>query len=346
MATLTFELIPHSRPTLENEDLESVQRVFGTGMISSGELSLRFQENLAKFLGSPHVYLASSGTDALTLALKTLPSVEGGDVIIPTYVCTHVAEAVRSAGSNPIFADVAPNGTLSRESIEAVWTENTAAVIVVNIFGIQADVRQLLDLRVPIIEDSCQSFGSTSGGELSGTLGTLGVFSFHGTKLITTGEGGAVCTSDKSLAGRLEHLTATGKGLSDIQAALGLSQLSRFHEFAEARLRLYELMFESASEKGLKVVFPRKDGEVPFRFILEHSGQFGDVQRFFERRGVSIRRGVDALLHRFEGHSDDSFPNAVSLYNSVFSLPFFPSLQPTELASIESALEAYGKHLS
>lgn len=341
-----MEPIQHSRPTLVDQDIAAIVNLFKDGMIAHGLVAREFRARLCEFLGVEHVFLTPSGTVALSIALRALPNVSHGEVVIPSYVCGHVAEAVADAGANVVFADVGPHGVLTPATVAKVKTDDTAAVVAVNLFGVQCDVEGLLALGIPVVEDACQSFGSSERGVYSGTRGTVGVFSFHATKLLTTAEGGAVCTSDEKAAERLAQLGRVHGRMSDIQAGLGISQLSRFPEFAALRLEQLRVLLDHSYDLGLDVPLPHLPGSVPFRFLLRHSVDFDHLQNLFSERGISVRRGVDQLLHRNHGFPDLEFPSSVALFDSVFSLPFYPSLGADDRERIMQAMRDFREKLA
>jgi perosamine synthetase len=180
----------------------------------------------------------SSGTTALHLALAALPIHPGDEVIIPSFVCTALLNAIRLTGATPVLADCdETHFNLSVTDVKKRLSSRTKALIVPHLFGQAADLNELLAIGLPVIEDCAQSLGSRYEGKMTESFGTLAVFSFYATKFLATGEGGMVASSD---AGLMEHIRDLryydekdddrirfNCKMTDMHAALGRSQLRR-----------------------------------------------------------------------------------------------------------------------
>src|SRR5206468_3296476 len=189
--------IPHSKPILSPEDLAAVRTVLQTGMIASGSTVDSFERAVSRYLGFAGGVAASTGTSALFAALVALGGGSGGEgsgeeVVLPTYVCRSLLDAVCASGATPVLCDVGDDWCVSRETVTRHLTSRTKAIIVVHTFGVAADAASIAELGPPVIEDCCQAFGAAAGSTPLGQAGRLSVVSFHATKLLTTGEGGMV----------------------------------------------------------------------------------------------------------------------------------------------------------
>jgi perosamine synthetase len=344
-------MIPHSRPWIVDSDRQAVEAVMRTGMVARGGLVDRFEELVATYVGSNHAIAQSSGTASLILALKTLQIGVGDNVVLPTYVCRSVLEATLSVGATPQFCDVNDCGVIEPTALTSLVDDSTKAIIAVHIFGHPCPILALRDYDLPIIEDACQSFGLRLGDARAGSLGDIGIFSFHATKCLTTGEGGMLVTNNPDYAARAIQIAKGSEmpgeripcAMSDIQAALGLSQLSRYDDIERRRNELFALYNDAAQQKGLGVGTPC-DCNLPFRFTLRVEAPFQKVQERCEELGVSIRKGVDELLHRTMHLDDARFLNSVHLFNTTISVPFYPSISETESERVVAVFDIIAKY--
>ena len=204
-------------------------------MIASLEKTKEFERALASRVEASGSISTSSGTAALLLCLKALGIGASSDdeVILPTYVCPTVMQAVVAAGAKPVLCDSGELWNATERTIAERFSPRTKAIISVNIFGISAQLASLRKYPHLIIEDHCQSFGLHEP-----IFGSAAFYSFYATKCLTTGEGGAAAFLDRDLLSRANRLRgnyAVPGRLSDLQAALGLSQLSRYDQMLSRR---------------------------------------------------------------------------------------------------------------
>lgn len=343
---MSFSL-PHSRPWIEPSDILAVDEALKGGMVAHGDRVQGFEQAVANYLGVTGGIACTSGTAALSLALKTLGIGAGDEVVLPTYVCWNVLSAVTACGATPVMCDVDVNGVVTAQTVHAVLSSQTRAIVAVHIFGHPCDIDSLTSLGLPVIEDACQAFGLKIAGRLAGTLGDLGVLSFHATKCLTTGEGGMLVTSNTRLLDRArllvesaEHNNAVGAtSMSDLQAALGLAQLERYPTFLDRRQKLFTSYHKTASQ--VITAIPGYLGEPAFLFRYTLRAQYGfeNAHAALLAQGVQARRGVDQLLHRRIGLDDRDYPGATKLFAQVVSLPFYPSLTEQEQAQVLHAIQ-------
>lgn len=346
MAISIRAMITHSKPWIVDSDRQAVDAVLASGMLAQGRLVRAFEARVSQYLGSGGGVAVASGTAALILALKALKVGATHEVIVPTYVCKSVVEAVVSTGAKPVLCDVGEEWNMTAETVAPKVTSRTAAIVVVHIFGIPANTYSFKQFGVPIVENCCQAFGARADGANVGTIGSVGVFSFHATKCLTTGEGGLAMSSDLGLLERMRSLrdgncSATGERvaspMTDLQAALGLSQLSRYPQFLKRRKEIAELYF--AELRGCSIQLPEavREKSIFFRFPVRVQGDFNVYQRRFEALKIHVRRGVDNLLHRAVGLERHDFPVAEKLLSETVSIPIYPALEDKELQEVISA---------
>jgi perosamine synthetase len=199
-------MIPHSRPTIDQEEIAVVTDVLESGQLVQGEQVLHFEQSLAALIGVKGAAAVSSGTAALHLALLALQVGEGDEVAIPSFVCPALLNAIRYVRAVPVLADIDPETfNIGVVDLKRRLTRKTKAIICPHMFGLPADIREIVALGVPVIEDCAQSLGSRYGEAPAGSFGALSVFSFYATKVICTGEGGMVTANDRRLSERLRR---------------------------------------------------------------------------------------------------------------------------------------------
>lgn len=221
----------------------------------------RFQRAFCDYLGCRHALALPSGTSAVHLALLALSVGPGDEVIVPDLTWIGSSAPISYVGATPIFADVDPRTwCLSAESFEACITPRTKAVIPVDLYGSLADYDAIQAIAarhgIAVIEDAAEAIGSESEGRRAGTFGDMAIFSFHGSKTMTTGEGGMLVTNREDLHqralvlgdhGRIpaergmfwNHEIAYKYKMSSMQAALGLAQLERIEELVERKRQIF-----------------------------------------------------------------------------------------------------------
>lgn len=347
-------MIAHSKPWLLKDDQLAVEGVLHSGMIADGCIVSAFEQAVCRYLGMAGGVAASSGTIALLLALKAL-DVEGGEVICPSYVCRAVWDAIRWAGGRPVFYDLGLDWSPAEESIRARLTRQTKAIIIVHNFGIVTDLSYISTFDIPVIEDCCQAIGGRFNNRLAGTLGQYCILSFHATKLFTTGKGGMVLTNTQSYFERVTNLTRDGYlenqfhyPMTDLQAVLGLSQLKKYDDFLKRRRAIAEYYYDAFSEWSEFLPLSIRQKSVFFRFPLQiQQMDFEAARVWFEERGIQVRRGVDALLHRELRIADEKYPESTSTFNKTLSIPLYPALQDWEVDEItKRTKEFFQKHAS
>jgi dTDP-4-amino-4,6-dideoxygalactose transaminase len=359
-------LIPHSRPLLEDDVVRAAQAVTATGYLAQGPWVERFEREIAGYLrdggrcsagGSPRTWegvAVNSGTMGLLLCLLGVGVGPGDEVIVPSYVCTAVMNAVRQAGAVPVVADVEEGGyNLCPRAARQRLTARTRALLVPHMFGIPADLEALLALGPPVIEDCAQAIGAQYGGRPVGSYGVATALSFYATKVLTTGEGGMALAATPRIVERMrdlreydqrsDHRQRYSCKMTDLQAALGVSQWARLPGFIERRnriARMYDagLGLGRSQQRPCGVTRPRvPDGTICYRYLLRLPESYRAereterIVRELQAAKVDARRPVFRPLHRFTG---DACPNADAAYRTTFSLPLYPALTDKEVGVV------------
>lgn len=337
---MTSTLIPHSRPWITAEDVESIANLVKSGMISTGEVVERFQNMLVSYVGAADGVLTRSGTQAIAIGLISIGVKKGDEVIIPTYVCKNVFDAVVYIGASPIICDTDKNGLIDYTSASRRMSQRVKAIVAVHTFGFPCNIEELRQLNIPILEDACQAFGFKLGSKLAGTIGDVGVFSFHPTKCLTSGEGGMLVSNNLEIIQRArEVLESTkfslisGSVISDVNASLGISQLARYQTFLDRRSFIKNLYNNSLQTYLINHPANMMDS-LSFRYVFRIKSEFEHVSKYFSDNGVVVRRGIDELIHRSVRIPSSDYQNSESLFKENISIPFYPSLTDDEVSQI------------
>jgi len=325
--------------------MRALERVMSSKMIATGALTNVFEYQVASYLGLRGGVATSSGTAALYMSLRALDVGVGDEVVLPTYVCTTVLYAVQAVGATPVLCDVGEDWVVSHTTIKPCITDKTKAIIAPHICGIAIDIDPMTVFGVPIIEDIAQAFGTVLNGVKVGGKGCLTVCSFKGIKCLTTGEGGMILSNNEVLLEKVRSMR-TLSPISDIQAALGISQLGQYGEFLQRRKDIADYYFKRLSDIStmLMPVSIRKKSMF-FRFPLRVQRPFTELLKLYETKGIAIRQFIDCLLHRTLKDPVDRYPMAELNYSQTISLPIYPSLTDNEVEYIaDSTMNIIGKN--
>lgn len=275
-------MIPFNRPCLGEAEASAARRVILSGNVSgNGPLGLEVEKKLESLFGARYALLVTSCTHAMELAFMALGIGPGDDVLLPSFTFVSTANAVLSVGARPVFADIRIEDlTLDPESAVHRITPRTRAIVLVHYAGVSCQMDAVLEIarerNLAVVEDAAHAIGATWRGRPLGNLGDIGCISFHGTKNIVCGEGGAFVTSSETLAraaelirekgtnrsaflrGEVEKYTWVSRGssyvLSEIMAAILLVQLEKMPRIIEERGRIWRKYceaFADLDEKGL-----------------------------------------------------------------------------------------------
>ncbi|HSB06841.1 MAG TPA: aminotransferase class I/II-fold pyridoxal phosphate-dependent enzyme [Thermodesulfobacteriota bacterium] len=273
------DFLPLSRPSISEKEIQEVERCLRSGWITTGPLCKAFEEKFCEITGAPHAISVSSGTAGMHLMMLALGIKRGDEVITPSMTFASTLNMITLCGAKPVFVDIDyPTLNINADLIEEKVTPRTRAIIPVHFSGCPADMDKILNLaqrcQLNVIEDAAHAVGAYYKGIHVGGWGQSAIFSFHPIKNITTGEGGMITHSNDAFENRLRLLRfhgierdawkRYGKGgnpgydietpgfkynLTDLQAALGLAQVSRLDELNSRRRHLADLY-----RKGLESV--------------------------------------------------------------------------------------------
>jgi len=348
------KIILHNRPCLDRQEIKTVSNVLKSGWLAQGPQVEKLERAMVSYLGSKNAQALafSSGTAALYVALVALGIKKGDQVIIPTYVCSALLNAIYLTGAQPVLVDIDEEDlNISVPEARKKITSKTKAIIVTHTFGYPGRLTELLKLGVPIIEDCAQALGAKYRGRQVGNFGRLAIFSFYATKMITSGYGGLVYSRDKELMakvrdfrqfdGQSKYRPRFNFSMSDLQASIALVQLRKLPTFLAKRQALaakyYKVWrtFETWPGRQSNAVKPNY-----YRFLLR-TAQAKEVKTKLARRqieaAVPIRQSE--LLHRTLGQAKKGFPVAEKVSVESLSLPIFPALRTSEIKRLLSVFK-------
>ncbi|WP_322749504.1 MULTISPECIES: DegT/DnrJ/EryC1/StrS family aminotransferase [unclassified Frankia] len=367
--------IPVMTPWLGEQEAQAAADAVRSGWVAQGPRVAEFEGAFADRLGGGEAVAVSSCTTALHLALVLLDIGPGDEVVVPSLSFIATANVVRYVGATVVFADVeASTGNITPATVAPVLTDRTRAVIAVHQGGVPADVDGVSQLCGPrgvaVIEDAACAAGSTMNGRSVGAGAPLAAWSFHPRKLLTTGEGGMLTTTDPAWAARARRLREHGMNVSaaerhrsrapvlesyvetgfnyrmtDIQAAVGLVQLAKLDAMVDRRRFLAERYQRLlAAIPGLVTVADPPNGTtnyqsfwiVPPRSAVSRN----ELLAALAERGISARRGIMAshLEPAYGGHRRDDLPVTEWLTEQSLILPLFHTMTEQQHDRVVEAL--------
>ena len=346
-------MIPHSRPTLDESDLISISEVIRSGQIIQGKVVERFEKRVAKLIGVQGAVATNSGTSALHLSLLAIGIKKGDHVAMPSFVCTALLNALSYVGAHPILIDIDPETyNIDIRDLKKRVNRSTKAIILPHMFGLPADIDEILSLGIPVIEDCAQSIGAVYKGRKTGSFGKLSCFSFYATKVLSTGEGGMVVSDSKSLLNKIRdfrdydnkknYSVRYNYKMTDIQAAMGIAQLKKLNSFLLKRVNIAK-RYSSVLQEFCDVPSIRHKGRkhIFFRFPIRIQGSVSKALSFFSERGVTCARPVFKPIHKYL--QINGFPNTDTVWNNTISIPIYPSLTDKEICKTLNVLKHYLK---
>lgn len=380
-APVSDHLIGYGHQCISEEDIAAVVDVLQSDYLTCGPATEQFEEDLRAISGARYVTAVANGTAALHVACLAAGIGEGDEVIVSPITFAASANCVLYCGGTPVFADIDPNTwNISPSAIEEKITDRTKAVIAVDFGGepVDADaIRRICDDHgLMFIEDAAHSIGSALDGRPVGTLADMTTFSFHPVKTVTTGEGGAVATNDPDLAQRIVLFAKHGitrdasqmvhpdvggwyyeqlelgynYRMSDMQAALGSSQLKRLPDFRARRQEIVRRYDEAFSQ--LPAVSYQKDPHPEettrhlycLRFDIDALGV--DRRSIFdalraEGLGVNVHYLPVYRLPYYEqlGFPVDSCPEANAYYEEAITLPLHCAMSDEDVENVIKAVQ-------
>lgn len=354
-----------AQPAIGPEEKQAVMDVLDSGLLAQGARVKAFEEDFAEFCGVSYAIATSSGSTALHTALLSAGLGPGDEVITSPFSFIASANTILYCGARPVFADIDPlTFNLDPKSVEAAITPSTKAIMPVHLFGLCCDMdamqRIAMKYNLLLLEDACQSHGATFREQKAGTFG-IGSFSFYPTKNITSGEGGMITTADEETAEKCRLIRSHGMSeryhhdslgynfrMTDLHAAIGVTQLKKIGEFTQARRRNAALYNELLDH-------------LPINLPVEPEGYQHVYHQYTIRIPGGLRNAaMDALtkeeiypaiyypipIHQQAYYVNDlgyqtRCPQAEAAADEVLSLPIHPGVSVEEIQKITRILERF-----
>jgi UDP-4-amino-4-deoxy-L-arabinose-oxoglutarate aminotransferase len=373
--------LPFSRPSIGEEGIAAVSEVLRSGWITTGPKNAEFEKKFSQYTESLHAVALASATGGMHLIFKALSIKPGDEVITPSMTWVSTVNLIVLAGAIPVFADIDRDTLMiSPETVAPCLSSRTRLVIPVHFAGAPADLdplrKQAVENNALLIEDAAHAVGAMYKGEKIGGRGTA-IFSFHPIKNMTTGEGGMICTDNPALLARIKQLKFHGLGvdaydrdtlgrspqaevlepgykynLTDISAALGISQLAKIDTFNERRRQLamqYRRLLCEIDE-----ISPLADPS----YDCKHAWHLFIVRIDIQKSGMGRDEFMNALKHKNIGTglhfravhmqrfyrntikiSNDRLPNTEWNSDRICSLPLFPDMTPEDVQDVVDAVK-------
>ena len=369
-------MIPIAKPYITVEEAQAAYDTILTGWITQGPKVAEFEEKFANYTGAKHAIAVSNCTTALHLSMIVAGVNSGDEVICPSMSYIATANCIKYVGATPVFAEVKEDYNIDIEDVKKKITSKTKAILIVHQIGMPADIDAFTQLckekNLVLIEDAACAIGSSYNGKKIGSHSDLVCFSFHPRKVISTGDGGMITTTNQAYADRMKLLRQHGMSVSDrvrhqsskivfedhlevgynyrmtdIQAAVGIKQLEKLDWIVEERRKIAKRYLE-----GLKDIDC-------IRLPVEGDGKFSNIQSFsiylkdncpIERnnlmqelldRGISSRRGI-MTTHRETAYSfqNISLPISEDLADRSIIIPLYVPMKVEDIQYVIYSLSS------
>ena len=367
-------MIPYGRQWIDEDDVDAVVEALRSDWLTTGPAVDAFESDLATVCGCAYAVAVSSGTAALHAAVASADVGPGDEVIVPAMTFAATANVAVFQQATPVFADVQP-GTLliDPDHVEQLVTSRTKAIMAVDYTGHPCDYDALRSIAekygLALIADASHSLGATYKGRRVGELADATTLSFHPVKHITTGEGGAMLTDDEAIAAKARSFRNHGitvdhrarslasdwvysimspglnYRLTDIQSALGRSQLRKLSPFLKRRREIaaaYDVAF--ADLEGVSPLEVMPDVEHAYHLYVVRVAERDRAFALYRERGVGVNvhyiptHLLDVYRERF-GTSQGDCPRAEAAYGEILSLPIYPAMDDVTVDRVIEVVE-------
>ncbi len=363
--------LPYGRQIIDDDDIAAVVEALKSDFLTTGPAVERFEAAVCAFTGARHGVAVCNGTAALHAAMFALGVGPGDEVIVPPMTFAATANCVLYQGGTPVFADVDPETLLvDPNAVEAAITPRTRAIIGVDYAGQPCDwdaLRAIADRHgLALVADACHALGGEYKGRKVGTLADITVFSFHPVKHITTGEGGMCVTYDKALERRMRvlrnhgitttaaqrekaggwfyEMTELGNNyrITDIQCALGSSQLKKLPGWIEKRNRLARAYDDAFAGAKTQPLAGRGDRLHAYHLYVVRTPDRNTAFERLREHGIGANvHYVPAYLHPYYqalGYNPGLCPTAEKAYGEILTLPLWPGMDDATIGRVAAAL--------
>ncbi len=365
-----MQMIPYSNPKAQylayKDEIDlAIQRVLSGGQFILGENVCALEQEFAEYIGSQHVVGVGNGTDALCLAMRAMGLGSGDEVIAPSHTATATVAAIAMVGATPVLVDVDPiHHTLDPLSVSQAITPKTKGIVVVHIYGQPADMDRIINIvrqnKLKLIEDCAQAPGAIYNNRQVGNIGDVGCFSFYPTKnLGALGDGGAISTSDSSLADQLKKLRQYGWGENKVSQYFSCN--SRLDELQAAvlRVKLKYLGADNAKRVALARRYDEKLNGLPLElahrrpncshvyhlYVIEVEHRDALVAHL-KSRGIIAGIHYPVPIHLMPAYANGAksrpaLPHTERIAKRVVSLPMYPGLTESDQNQVVNSLKEF-----
>jgi dTDP-4-amino-4,6-dideoxygalactose transaminase len=362
--------VPIAKPIIGDEEIENVVEVLKSGMIAQGPKVEEFEQRFAEWVGAEYGIAVNSGTAALHTALLACGIGPGDEVITTPFTFIASGNSIVYTGAKPVFADIdLKTYTLNPDEIEGLITENTKAIVPVQLYGQSADMDRINEIAekhgLIVIEDAAQAHGATCNGQKVGSMGDMSCFSFYPTKNMTTSEGGIITTDDEDLANNARMFRAHGATvryhhdaigynfrMTDISAAIGLAQMEKIDAFNDKRIANADYLNDGLADvDGIITPYCAENSKHVYHqyTIRVEKGDRDDWVDIINDCGVGTGIHYPIPLYNQPIYKtlgfDGDCPNAELAADNVISLPVHPSLTKEDLDLVIEAVKTASEEL-
>ena len=368
--------IPLYKIFTDRDDNKAVNKVLQRGMDwAIGHEIAEFEKKIANYIGTKYCVAFNSGTSAGHAALLAI-NINSGEVIVPSFTFISTANWPLMVNAKPKFVDIEEeNFGLSPERVKVEITKNTKAIIPIHYGGRPCKIIEINRIarnkKITLIEDCAESFGAKIKGVSVGTFGQMSIFSFAPNKILTTGEGGAICTDSRKIFEKLQLIRSHGRKvnenyfktsqlpnyisigynwrMSSMTAALGLSQFDKLDRIIQLRrrhARFYVLKLKKINE--IKLPDEPKDHLHVYQLFtiqLKNNLIRNELQKFLTSRGIMTKVFFEPIhlsnFYKKSGFGKKSLPNTEKISQTILSLPIFPGLKSEEIRYICDSIQEF-----
>ena len=370
----TKAFIPYGRQAIDDDDIKAVVKVLRSDWLTQGPAVREFEDSLAKYCNAKYAVAVSNGTAALHLAYLAAGLGVGDEVITTPNTFVATTNMLLAIGAKPVFCDIRlDNHNIDETKIEKLITPKTKAIIPVHFGGHPCDMDKILSIAKKhglfVIEDACHALGAKYKNKKIGGIGDMTVFSFHPVKSITTGEGGAILTNNPVFYKKLAHLrthgitkdsngfnvmTALGYNyrITDIQTALGISQLKKLDKFVKARRQVFNI-YKKELANVKEVITPsitKNSISSNHLFVIrtKDPAKRGVLAEFLKQNGIGVNFHYPTVYshpyYRENGYRDLTLKNADIYHNSCITLPLYATLKTNQIKYVCNKIKEFYKH--
>ncbi len=374
-------MLPTSRPSIGEEELKEIKKVFDTGWLGLGATVYEFENKIKEYLNAEHVIAVNTGTSALHLALDAVGIKEGDEVIVPSLTFCASIQVITALKASPVFCEINPKTlNIDIEDAKQRITSKTKAIMPVHYCGNACDMDALLDIgrkhKIFVIEDAAHAFGSSYKGKKIGSFGDITCFSFDPIKNITCGEGGAVVLSNSDRAEEIRKKRLLGidkdawhryKGqrkrswfydvttqgyryhMSNFNAAIGLAQFAKLDLFIERKRSIIKRYNEQLRNlEGVQLLEWALNRVAPFSYIVRILGDKRDEAMDFLKE-----KGVGSGIHYIANHIQPYFqkynkplPVTEKVCNEILTLPLYYDMSDDDVDLVIKSMTEFSKKVT